>query len=97
MKRFLACAGLGAFLVCYLLIALYPAMPRSALGWAAFVFIGLPLWVFLEWSGEFILGSRFFSRMSSTARILTAVPAVIALTFIAIVLAKFLQRGLLAI
>lgn len=97
MKRLLVWAGIGTFLVCYLLFAFYPALPRSALGWVALVCLGLPLWVFLERLGEIILASRLFSKMSSTARILTAVPAVIALVVISIVLVHYLQQAILAI
>jgi hypothetical protein len=46
-------------------------------GWVAFAIGLVGIWLFLEWFGEFVFGARFFSRMSSGARIVIAVPVLV--------------------
>ena len=91
LRNLLVAAGVLAFVLGALLYLYFPAVPRSVLGWVALVVLGLPVWVFLEWLGEAVLGSRFFTRRSSGLRILLGVPAVIAVAAIAMVLIWFVQ------
>ena len=75
-----------------MLFIYYPAVPRSVLGWLALVFVGLPVWFFLEWLGNRVLGMRFFSQLSSSLRIVIAIPFVIALAVVGILLVQFVQK-----
>jgi hypothetical protein len=69
---------IGALLWMY-----YPIVPRSGLGWVLLVVIGIPTWLLLEWIGDRVLQSRFFSRLGSAARIALAVPILIILLIFA--------------
>lgn len=92
LRNTLSLFGLTAFLICALLFAYYPAIPRTLLGWAALIFLGLPVWFFLEWLGGAVLQSRFFSRLSSPMRVLVAIPVVILLMVFASFLIKLVQQ-----
>ncbi len=96
LRNVLVAAGVLAFVLGVLLYLYFPAVPHSLLGWVALVGLGLPVWVFLEWLGEAVLGSRFFARRSSGFRILLGVPALIALGAVAVVLMRFVQGIVLA-
>ena len=85
-----ATAGL---LLCALLYAYFPAVPHSLSGWAALVGLGLPVWIFLEWLGNTVVGSRFFMRRSSGVRILLGVPTVLAIMGIAWVCVRLVQAA----
>jgi hypothetical protein len=85
------------FLLCCLLLMFFPAVPRSPLGWAALVGLGIPLWVILEWLGHIVLGSRFYARRSSFGRVLFAVPAVAILMVIAAVLIRLVQWAIVCV
>jgi hypothetical protein len=74
--------GVG-LLLCALLYAYFPAVPHSVLGWVALIGLGLPAWIFLEWLGETVVGSRFFARRSSGVRILLGVATALAILAIA--------------
>ena len=78
----LVIVGVG-LLLCALLYAYFPAVPHSLLGWLALVGLGVPVWIFLEWLGEAVVGSRFFARRSSGVRILLGVPTALAIMAIA--------------
>lgn len=88
--------GLAAVLLCGLLYLYFPAVPRSLLGWVVLVGVGLPVWAFLEWLGEAVLGSRFFANRSSGFRILVGVPVVVVLIAIAAVCVRLVQVATLA-
>lgn len=72
-----------AFALGVLLWIYYPVIPRTILGWFLLFVIGIPSWFFLEWLGDRVLSARFFSRMSSAARIALGVPVLILLMIIA--------------
>jgi hypothetical protein len=84
--------GVAAVFVCALLIAYFPAVPKSFLGWAALLFVGLPVWFFLEWFGGVVLQSQFFSRLPSIWRVLIAIPVLILLMFVAVLLVKLVRQ-----
>ena len=92
LRSSLAALGVVGFLVCALLVIYFPAVPKSALGWLALVFLGSPVWLFLEWLGEVALRSRYFAGKSSAVRIVLAVPVVAVLMVIAVLLIGFVQR-----
>jgi hypothetical protein len=96
LRKTLVAAGVLVFMLGMLLYLYFPAVPRSVLGWVALVVLGLPVWLFLEWLGEAVLGSRFFARRSSGARILLGVPACIVLGAVAVILVRFVQSLVLA-
>jgi hypothetical protein len=45
--------------------------------WVALAIGLIGIWLFLEWFGEIVFSARFFSRMSSGARIVIGVPVLI--------------------
>jgi hypothetical protein len=92
LRSSLSLFGIAAVFVCALLLAYFPAVPKSFLGWAALVFAGLPVWFFLEWLGEAVLQSQFFSRLPSIWRVLIAIPVVILLMAFASLLIKWVQQ-----
>lgn len=97
MRDAVAVLGLGAFLICALLFIYFPAVPRSAIAWGALIALGLPVWLFLEWLGECVLGSSFFSRKSSAFRILLAIPVVVAFMVIATYLVRLVQSAVITL
>jgi hypothetical protein len=97
LRSALSLLGLAGMLVCALLFIYFPAVPKSALGWLALVFLGLPVWFLLEWLGEVVLGSRFFARKSSAVRVVLAVPVVAALMVLAVVLVGLVQKIILSL
>lgn len=97
MRNAAAILGLGAFLICALVFIYFPAVPRSAIAWVALVALGLPVWFFLEWLGEAVLRSSFFSRKSSAFRILLAVPVVVAFMAIATYLVRLVQSAVISL
>jgi hypothetical protein len=92
LRNLLLVTGTVGFFVCVLLFIYYPAVPRSVLGWLALVFVGLPVWFFLEWLGNRALGMRFLTQFSSPVRIIVALPFVIALGALCIFLVQFVQK-----
>lgn len=72
----------AALLVCYALFIYFPAFPRSIIGWLSLFFVGVPVLFLVEWLGEKTLGSAFFTRLSSPARIALGVPAVVILVLV---------------
>ena|SRR5207302_11422027 len=84
--------GVVVLVTCMLLYLYFPAVPHSLVGWAALFVIGIPTWFFLERLGEVTLGSSFFAKLSSTARIAVAIPIVIALMVVGGLLVHFGQR-----
>ena len=74
------------------MIHFYPTIPRSFLGWVALFFLGIPAWVILESTGEFVLGASFFKRMPSGLRIIAGVLVVLALMAFALFLIGFVQN-----
>lgn len=92
LRSFLSFLGLVGLVVCALLFAYFPAVPRSLLGWLALLFVGLPSWFALEWVGTAVLGSQFFARLSRPMRILLAVPTLAAIMVLAVVVGQFVQR-----
>jgi hypothetical protein len=67
--------GVLAALMWYALFNYYPAFPKSIVGWLGLLFVGVPLLFLFEWLGEKTLGSAFFSRLPSAARVALGVPA----------------------
>ena len=92
LRSSLSLFGIAAVFVCALLVAYFPAVPKSFLGWAALVFVGLPVWFFLEWLGGVVLQSQFFSRLPSIWRVLIAIPVLILLMVVAVFLIKLVQQ-----
>src|SRR6185295_192403 len=71
------------FVLGVLLWMYYPVIPKTVLGWVSLFVIGIPSWFFLEWLGDRVLGSRFFTRLSSAARIALGIPVLILLIVVA--------------
>ena len=92
LRSLLSLFGIAAVLVCALLFIYFPAIPKSILGWATLVFVGVPVWFFLEWLGSAVFQLKFFSRLSSTLRVLIAIPILILLMVVAVFLIKLVQR-----
>jgi hypothetical protein len=92
LRSSLSLLGLVGLLACALLLAYFPAVPKSLLGWVALFLVGLPAWFALEWVGTTVLGSQFFARLSRPMRIVLAVPALAALMVLAVVIGLFIQR-----
>jgi hypothetical protein len=76
MRRALWLFAIIGVMICFALALYFPAVPRSPLGWTAFVLVGIPVWLFLEWLGAAVLGFRFLSRLPSWGRVAIAVPLV---------------------
>jgi hypothetical protein len=87
-RTILSFLGLAAALICYALFVYYPAIPRTIVGWLGLLFVGVPLLFLFEWLGEKTLGSPFFSRLPSAARIALGVPVFIILMVVVIWLAS---------
>ncbi len=66
--------------------------PAPFSGWFILIVLGLPVWFYLEWLGEKVLGAPFFKKMSSTARIAIGVPVIIALGALALVLVGLVRH-----
>lgn len=79
--------GVVAALVCYALFMYYPAFPKSIVGWLGLLFVGVPLLFMFEWLGEKTLGSAFFTRLPSVARIALGVPIFVLVMLVVIWLA----------
>lgn len=88
--------GLAAVLLCGLLHLYFPAVPHSVLGWAVLAGLGLPVWLFVEWIGNAVLGSRFFANRSSGFRILIGLPVVFVLVAIAAACVRWVQAAIFA-
>ena len=76
MRRALWSLAIVGVIICFALALYFPAVPRSLLGWAALVLVGIPVWLLLEWLGTAVLGIRFLSRLPSWGRVAIAVPLV---------------------
>jgi hypothetical protein len=96
IRGVISAAGVAIFLLSYLLLMFFPVVPRTPLGWAALVGLGVPLWFFLEWLGQLVLGSSFYSRRSSAGRIVLAIPAVALLLAIGAVLIRLVQWAMVS-
>lgn len=83
-RTFITFFGFAAVLVCCALFVYYPAFPRSIAGWLGLFFVGVPLLFLFEWLGEKTLGSAFFNRLSSIARIVLGVPVFILLMVVVV-------------
>ncbi len=92
LRSSLLLLGLVGLLPCALLIAYFPAVPKSLLGWVALFLVGLPSWFALEWVGSTVLGAQFFARLSRPMRILLGVPTLAAIMVLAVVVAQYVQR-----
>lgn len=91
-RSLLSLLGLVGLVACALLIAYFPAVPKSLLGWVALFLAGLPAWFALEWVGTTVLGSQFFARLSRPMRVTLAVPALAAIMVLTVVVGQFVQR-----
>jgi hypothetical protein len=96
LRSSLSLFGLVGLLACALLLAYFPAVPKTLLGWVALLFVGLPAWFALEWLGTAVLGAQFVTRLSRPMRILLAVPALAAIMVLAVVVGQFVQRLVLS-
>jgi len=92
LRKLIFLAGIIGFFVCTLLFIYYPAAPRSLLGWLTLICVGLPVWFFLEWLGERVLGMNFFTKLSSSMRVIIAVPLVIVLMVVCAFLVQLVQK-----
>ena len=96
MPKWLHRAILIALIPVSLLVVAYCAygvIPHSWRGWAAFIFLGLPLLVVAEGAGEWFRRSRLFGLSSAPVRIAFGVIAGCAL----IALAWYPLRALIAL
>jgi hypothetical protein len=59
-------------LTVYALVNFLPAFPKSAAGWLALLFLGVPLLIGTEFLGDRVLGSRTLAQRSSVARVTIA-------------------------
>ncbi|TQF70021.1 hypothetical protein [Pseudoalteromonas luteoviolacea] len=84
MKSIFSAIGIIGFICVFLVIHFFPEIPRTIAGWTALILLGLPAWIFIEWLVEVVLGSRLFSNLSSTARVILGVPTVIILGSVAL-------------
>lgn len=84
--RRVALISFAAIFLLGMLAFQYWVFPATVSGWFILVVLGLPAWFFLEWLGEKVLGGRFFSKLSSPARIALAVPVFAALCSLAALL-----------
>jgi hypothetical protein len=89
-------SGATPLLICALLFAYFPAVPHSALGWAALFGLGVPIWLLLEWLGGVIVEWRFFARRSSGIRILLGIPIFLAFMVIAWACVRLVQAAVLS-
>jgi hypothetical protein len=92
LRNLLLIAGVIGFIVCYLLYIYYPAVPRSFLGGLVLIFIGIPVWFFLEWIGERMFEMQFFNKLSSTMRVIVAIPFFIAFVAVAAFIVQLVQK-----
>jgi len=92
MRKIIGLVGIVAFMALYLVMHLYPEIPRTALGWLALFILGIPAWIFIEWLGEVILGSTFFKNSSRSLRIILGVPTVILLCGVAFFVVSFVNQ-----
>jgi hypothetical protein len=91
LRKLLAIVWIFGLIVCLLIFIYYPAVPTSILGWATLIFVGIPFWLFLEWLGGAVFEMRFFSRLSSAARIGLAIPVMIILMIASVFLIRAVQ------
>uniref|UniRef100_A0A5B8QV98 Uncharacterized protein n=1 Tax=Shewanella decolorationis TaxID=256839 RepID=A0A5B8QV98_9GAMM len=92
IKRILSVIGIIGFIAIFLVIHFYPTIPRSFLGWVALFFLGLPAWVILESTGEFVLSTQFFKCMPNSLRIFVGVPVVLGLMAFALFVIGLVQN-----
>jgi hypothetical protein len=57
----------------------FDVTPRSTVGWIAISFLGIVLWLLLEWVGKYVLEAPWWSRLRSPFRVLLAVPVMLLL------------------
>ncbi|MCO7223514.1 hypothetical protein [Pleionea sp. CnH1-48] len=81
-----------AGIVLVLVVTFYPSVPRTPMGWLALFLFGIPAWILLEMLGDFVLGSSFYKNLSSFARILLTIPAVVFLCGVALVIIGVVRR-----
>jgi len=96
MRKVAYALVVGTAFVGLLMYFYLPAVPHSALGWIALIGLGLPVWMFLEWLGEFVFDSRLFRGRSSGFRIVVGVPVFIVVACIAMVCVWLVQAAILA-
>lgn len=92
IKGILSFIGIIGFISTFLVMHFYPTIPRSFLGWVALFFLGIPAWVILELTGEFVLGASLFKRMPSGLRIIVGVPVVLVLMVLALFVFGFVHN-----
>lgn len=92
LRSSLSLLGLVGLVACALLLAYFPVVPKSLLGWIALFLVGLPAWFALERVGTTVLESQFFARLSRSMRIVLAVSALAAIMALAVVVGQFVQR-----
>ncbi|MFB2776407.1 hypothetical protein [Shewanella xiamenensis] len=92
VKGILSFVGITGFISILLVVHFYPTIPRSFLGWVALFFLGIPAWVILEFTGEFVLDASFFKRMPSGLRIIVGVPVVLVLMVLALFVLGFVHK-----
>lgn len=94
MYRILGALGVVVLFAAFLAWAFYPDIPGSAAGWVVLIVLGVPAYMFLEWLGDFALGSQFFKNSSSFTRIVLGVPAALVLISIALFVVWFVQQSI---
>ena len=70
--------GLG-ILVCWALLMFAPTFPKSTAGWAALVFVGIPLLFAGEFLGNLVFGSTYAKNWPKWVRIPYGVVAALVL------------------
>lgn len=86
MDRTLAILATLAFVILFLLAGIYPYRPTGSIGWLLLLFVGIPVWLGLEWIGRQLFseekGKNISPKRFSAKRILFAL--FYALVFIAV-------------
>lgn len=96
VKRIASALVLAGCVLGLLVWFYFPAVPRSVLGWIALVGLGIPVWIFLEWMGEFVFDSRLFKRRSIVFRVLVGVPVFCAVLAVALACVWAVQAAIVA-
>jgi hypothetical protein len=77
LQKFSAAVFIVGAVVVYGLVEYFPAVPHSVLGWAALVFLGVPLLILAEAVAEWFHRRQFYRKWPSVIRIAFGVVAVL--------------------
>jgi len=94
LRKIISDICLVIFILAYLVFYLYPTIPRSIAGWFVLIFLGVPALIFIETTGEKILGSNFFKNRTGSIRIILVVPVVLLIGTVAIGIITFVYQSI---